>query len=92
MKVKITEIQRLSLSDVRSMCCENSLYTRGTNEQYEKMFDMVSALADKQIITGADLYPIALDILQHSETEQDVASIMWGLGKKIVRIYDVEEV
>lgn len=66
MKVKITEIQRLSLSDVRSMCCENSLYTRGTNEQYEKMFDMVSALADKQIITGADLYPIALDILQHS--------------------------
>lgn len=92
MKVKITEIQRLSLSDVRSMCCENSLYTRGTNEQYEKMFDMVSALADKQIITGVDLYPIALDILQHSETEQDVASIMWALGEKIRRCFDVEEV
>ena len=56
------------------------------------MLNMVNALSDKQFITGADLYPIALDILQHSETEQDVASIMWGLGKKIVRIYDVEEV
>lgn len=50
MKVKITEIQRLSPSDVRSVCCENSFYTFGTNEQYEKMFDMVRALADKQII------------------------------------------
>ena len=56
------------------------------------MLNMVNALSDKQFITGADLYPIALDILQHSETEQDVASIMWGLGKKIVRTYDVEEV
>lgn len=92
MKVKITEIQRLSPCDVRSVCCENSFYTCGTNEQYEKMFDMVHTLADKQIFTGADLYPIALDILQHSETEQDAASIMWALSKKIVRIYDVEEV
>lgn len=92
MKVKITEIQRLSMSAVRSMCCECNLYSCGTNEQYDKMLNMVNALSDKQFITGADLNPIALDILQHSETEQDVASIMWGLGKKIVRIYDVEEV
>ena len=92
MKVKITEIQRLSMSAVRSMCCECDLYSCGDNEQYDKMLRMVNALSDKQIITGADLYPIALDILQHSDTEQDVASIMWGLGKKIVRIYDVEEV
>lgn len=92
MKVKITEIQRLSVSDVRSVCCENSLYTRGTNEQYEEMFDMVRALADKQIITGTDLYPIALDILRHSKTDQDVASIMWALGEKVRRCFDVEEV
>lgn len=92
MKVKITEFQRLSVSDVRSVCCENGLYTRGTNEQYETMFSMVRALADKQIITGTDLYPIALDILQHSETERDVASIMWALGEKIRRWFDVEEV
>lgn len=92
MKVKITEFQRLSVDDVRSVCCENSLYTRGTNEQYEAMFGMVRALADKQIITGIDLYPIALDILQHSETERDVASIMWTLGEKIHRWFDVEGV
>lgn len=92
MKVKITEIQRLYPYDVRSVCCENGLYTCGTNEQYEKMFAMVRALADKQIITGADLYPIALDILQHSKTEQDVASIMWVLGQKIHRCFNIEEV
>lgn len=89
--MKITETQRLSMSAVRSMCCECDLYTCGTNEQYDNMLRKVNALSDKQIITGADLYPIAHDILQHSKTEQDVASIMWGLGKKIVRIYDVEE-
>lgn len=92
MKVKITEIQRLSPSDVRSVCCENGFYTCGTNAQYEKMFDMVRALADKQIITGADLYLIALDILQHSKTEQDVTSIMWVLGRKIRRCFNVKEV
>lgn len=92
MKVKITEFQRLSVNNVRSVCCEHNLYTCGTNEQYEAMFGMVRALAVKQIITGTDLYPIALDILYHSETEHDVASIMWALAEKIYRWFDVEEV
>lgn len=89
--MKITETQRLSMSAVRSMCIEYGLYTRGTNEQYDKMLRMVNALSDKQIIAANDLYPIAADILSHSDTEHNIASIMWALGKRIVRIYDVEE-
>lgn len=89
--MKITETQRLSMSAVRSMCIEYNWYTFGTNEQYDKMLRMVNALSDKQIIAADDLYPIAADILAHSDTDHDVASIMWALGKKIVRIYDVEE-
>ena len=89
--MKITETQRISMSDVRSMCIEYDWYTCGTNQQYDKMLRMVNALSDKQIITADDLYPIASDILAHSNTDHDVASIMWALGKKIVRFYDVEE-
>lgn len=89
--MKITETQRLSMNAVRRMCIENNWYTCGTNEQYDRMLRKVNALSDIQIITVNELYPIADDILAHSDTDLDVACIMCALGKKIVRIYDVEE-
>lgn len=89
--MKIIEKQRLYLEDVRSMCIRDRLYTCGTVEEYDRMFGMVKALRGKDIITAQDLYPIADDILRHSNTEQDVASIMWGLGENIHRHYEVEE-
>lgn len=87
----IIERQHLSATCVRSVCCECSLYTKGTNEQYEAMFNMVFALYPKSIITGEDLYPIAADILAHSHTDMDVESIMFALGEKITRCYEVIE-
>lgn len=89
--MKIIERQKLSLEDVRSMCIRDRLYTRGTVEEYDNMFKMVKALRNKLIITADDLYPIADDILRHSKTECDVASIMWGLGENIMRFYECEE-
>ena len=89
--MKIIERQHLSTSDVRAMCIENNLYTCGTNEEYSAMFDMVFALYPKSIITADDLAPIAADILAHSKTEQDMESILYGLGEKIVRCYEVVE-
>lgn len=89
--MKIKETQFLRIDDVRAMCIQNNLYTCGNIAEYEAMFSMVRGLVTKDIITAADLYPIALDILRHSKTEQDLASIMWGLGEKIVRHYEVEE-
>lgn len=87
----IIERQHLSATSVRSMCCECNLYTKGTNEQYETMFNMVFALYPKNIITGEDLYPIAADIQNHSRTDMDVESIMFALGEKITRSYEVIE-
>lgn len=87
----IIERQHLSTCSVRAMCVKNNLYTRGTNEQYEAMFDMVIALYPKSVITAEDLAPIAADILAHSNTEQDMESILYDLGNKIVRYYEVIE-
>lgn len=87
----IIERQHLSATCVRSVCCECNLYTNGTNEQYDAMFSMVLALYPKSIITGEDLYPIAADILTHSRTDMDVESIMFALGEKITRCYEVIE-
>lgn len=89
--MQIIERQHLTANSVRSMCCELNLYTCGTNSQYDAMFSMVFALYPKSIITGEDLYPIAADILAHSDTEHDVESIMYALGERIVRYYEVIE-
>jgi len=90
--MKIIERQYLSISAVRGVCVENNLYTRGTNEKYAAMFNMVRPLDGKQAITAEDLYPIAADILAHSDTEMGVASILYCLGRRIDRCYEeVEE-
>lgn len=87
----IIERQHLSISEVRAMCIAENLYTRGTNKEYEAMFYMVSALYPKNILTAEDLYPIAADILEHSDTYMDVAEVMYCLGEKITRCYEVIE-
>ena len=92
--MKIIERQYLSISAVRGVCVENDLYTRGTNEEYAAMFDMVRPLDGKQgAITAEDLYPIAADILAHSDTEMTMTTIMYCLGRRIDRCYEeIEEI
>lgn len=85
----IIERQSFQASSVRSVCCKNDLYTRGTNEEYDAMFNMVYALYPKSIITAEDLYPIAADILAHSDTEMCLCDILDALGAKITRSYEV---
>ena len=87
----IIERQHLSVSDVRAVCISENLYTKGTNEQYDAMFSMATALYPKSIITAEDLYPIAKDILDHSSTDMDVACVMYCLAEKITRCYEVVE-
>lgn len=91
--MKIIERQHLCISNVREMCIANNLYTCGTNAEYDAMFSMVNALENNHagIITADDLAPIAADILAHSKTEQDMESILYALGAKIVRCYEVVE-
>lgn len=91
--MKIYEKQFLHCDNVRRVCIENNWYNKGTNDEYNNMFDMVRALKDLSIITADDLYPIAADICKHSDIEYDVTNVMYVLAKKIVRTYafDCEE-
>ena len=88
---KIIERQYLSIPAVRGVCIENDLYTRGTNEEYAAMFDLVRPLDGKQTITVEDLYPIAADILAHSDTDMSVVTLLYCLGRRIDRCYVVIE-
>lgn len=89
---KINERQYLSIPAVRGVCVENDLYTRGTNEEYAAMFDMVRPLDGKQSITVEDLYPIAADILAHSSTNMSMTTLLYCLGRRIDRCYtEIEE-
>lgn len=89
--MKIIERQYLSIPAVRGMCIENDLYTCGTVGEYRAMLDMVPPLDGKEIITADDLYPIAADILAHSNTDMTVATIMYCMGRRIDRCYKVVE-
>lgn len=85
--MKIYEKQFLHSDAVRKVCIERNWYTKGTNEEYCHVFDMVRALRDRFIITADDLYPIAADICKHSDIEYDVTGVMYALAQTIVRTY-----
>lgn len=87
MKTKITERRIWSMEDIRRVCINNELYTRGTNEEYGKMLERAESLEP----FTENLYIIAKDIDAHS-TDQTVSNIMCLLVSQAVRIvYEIEE-
>ena len=64
-KKNITSVSiKLDKHIVWETCVEHEFYTRGDNEEYEHMFDMVK--------DGASMDAIAEDIAKHSEIEEYV--------------------
>lgn len=87
MKTKITERRLWSMEDIRRVCIDNELYTRGTNEEYGRMLEHAESLEP----FTENLYIVAKDIEAHSK-EQTVSNIMCLLVNKAVRIvYEIEE-
>ena len=86
--MKITVKRGWTASRVRSVCIENSLYSRGDNEEYARMLEQVTVLEP----TYDNIYLIAKDIMEHSSTECDIASIMYVLEREAVfTLFDVKE-
>ena len=56
------EIRTMNILDLRRVCIEYNLFTRGTNEEYEKFLTM----ADVENITTNDLVNMAKEIEKHS--------------------------
>lgn len=86
--MKIIETRHWDVTDVRVMCIRENLYTRGTDKDYCKMFDIVR---DNPFPTMENIHRVAEDINQHSEG-QTVTNIMYMLSNNVVRrCYDIEE-
>lgn len=76
--------------DMRTTCVKHGYYTRGNNEEYRKMLDMV----ERTNPTPKNIYKVAQDILDHSDPEMvgEVTNIMFIIEKEVVNtFYEVEE-
>lgn len=74
----IKKNQYLSAYDVRNMCIRENLFTRGTNEQYSYLFDMVNNLPKDCEIDNKHLLAIATYIRMHSDCDEWIRQT--GLG------------
>lgn len=74
------EVRFLSAARLRSVCIEKNWYTFGTNEEYTHLlFD----LANGRNLTTDDIVEIAMDIMEHSDTDMDIESVMYVIMKNV---------
>lgn len=78
-EVDITRIRRWYGFKVRAACIRNDLYTRGDNEAYSAMLDMV----DRTPPTTKAMYLVAKDIAEHSK-DQPITNVMFILERECV--------
>lgn len=79
---KYEEMRRLSPDAVRNLCISKDWYTRGNVEEYTKLLNKVWDIEEsEQSITADQLAEIAEDILEHSDTDYNVESVMWELNR-----------
>lgn len=87
---KYTETRIMRDTKLRSICIEHNWYTRGTNEEYGRLF---RRLYDKDgfpvNLTTEKLAEIAADIWEHSEiTDYTITSIMYELASVCYTYFD----
>lgn len=66
-KASCKERRVLYASDLRELCIKNRWYTKGTNEDYNNLFDSIR----KKEITSDMIIDIAFDIFQHSNLQEE---------------------
>lgn len=64
---------------IRSICIEHELYTLGDNTAYFAMFDKATQKTASAEEFDQLVYEVAKDILQHSETNMPIESMMFYL-------------
>ena len=77
--MKITANRFWNTQQVRQACINNDLYTKGSNEDYIEMFDMVRELEP----TTENLYLVAKNIADHS-ANQPITNVMFILENEAV--------
>ena len=84
---KYTESRQLFPTDLRNLCIKNNWYTHGDNEDYGMLLYSLT-VGD---MTTAKIGIIAEDIKRHSETEEDIPSIMFAVAEICKTFFDYEE-
>ena len=90
---KIIEHRCMQVCRLRSYCIKHDYFTRGTNEEYEAMFDLIRGKGWD--ISTETLYQVAKAIYDHScwagFDDVDVTDVMAGLARDVCE-YHFEEV
>lgn len=87
-KIKHTAMEEASVMHwdlVRSLCISKRLYTRGTVQQYRELELLIDGWEETQHnVTTEMLQVVAEDILEHSETEYGLESLMFEISRTCV--------
>ena len=78
-EVEITRIRSWYGYSVREACIRNELYTRGDNDAYMKMLNLV----DETGPTTKAMYLVAKDIAAHSK-DRSITNVMFILERECV--------
>lgn len=84
---KYTESRQLFPDDLRALCIEKNWYTKGDSQQYGMLLYSLT-VGD---MTTAKIGIIAEDIKRHSETDEDIPSIMYDVAKICRTFFDYAE-
>lgn len=88
---KYTETRTMSACDLRALCIRHDWYTRGTCEEYERLFDRLHDSDGCPVnLTTEKLAEIAADIMEHSEiTDYTITSVMYELNRTAHTYFDI---
>lgn len=86
MKYGYREVRKIHADSLRNLCIKKNWYTRGSNEEYSIL--LCNMAADKENITTDDIVEIAQDIIEHSETDQEFASICFDIARIAVTFFE----
>ena len=86
MKYRYREVRKIREDDLRNLCIAKRWYTRGDNAAYNHLLNDLSG--DKENITTDDIVEIALDIMEHTNTEQELTSICFDVARIAVTFFE----
>ena len=85
-KYRYREIRKIHANSLRNLCNAKNWYTRGNTEEYSNLlYDMTE---NKENITTDDIVEIAQDIIEHSNTDQELTSICFDIARIAVTFFE----
>ena len=80
------EIRKIDAESLRKLCVARRWYTRGDNAAYNHLLNDLAE--GKENITTDDIVEIALDIMKHSNTGQELTSTCFDVARIAVSFFE----